>query len=133
MSIQVRLITPDKIVWDTNAEEIILPSVTGQIGVLKNHATLITALEIGLLRIKSENKWNLIVLTGGFAEIDENEVVVLVKKVEEIKEEETEEYLIGNIEKITAEMNSAETEAEKIIKTQEVKIITSKLQAKKNY
>merc|ERR1712046_182789 len=111
----------------------ILPSVTGQIGVLKNHATLITALEIGLLRIKSENKWNLIVLTGGFAEIDENEVVVLVKKVEEIKEEETEEYLIGNIEKITAEMNSAETEAEKIIKTQEVKIITSKLQAKKNY
>ena len=88
MSIQVRLITPDKIVWDTNAEEIILPSVTGQIGVLKNHATLITALEIGLLRIKSENKWNLIVLTGGFAEIDENEVVVLVKKVEEIKEEE---------------------------------------------
>ena len=133
MSIQVRLITPDKIVWDTNAEEIILPSVTGQIGVLKNHATLITALEIGLLRIKSENKWNLIVLTGGFAEIDENEVVVLVKKVEEIKEEETEEYLIGNIEKITTEMNSAETEAEKIIKTQEVKIITSKLQAKKNY
>ena len=43
MSIQVRLITPDKIVWDTNAEEIILPSVTGQIGVLKNHATLIIA------------------------------------------------------------------------------------------
>ena len=34
MSLNVRVITPDKVVWDADTEELILPSSTGQLGIL---------------------------------------------------------------------------------------------------
>ena len=71
MSLKIRVITPDKIVWNTPAEEVVLPSTTGQLGILDNHAPLITALEIGVLRVKLENNWKPMILLGGFAEEDD--------------------------------------------------------------
>ena len=47
MSLTVKVITPDKVIWNMTAKEAILPSTTGQLGILTNHASLITALEIG--------------------------------------------------------------------------------------
>jgi F-type H+-transporting ATPase subunit epsilon len=43
MTLQVCIMTPDQIFWNDQAEEIILPTNTGQMGVLSNHAPLITA------------------------------------------------------------------------------------------
>jgi len=57
MSLNVRVITPDKVVYDANAEELILPSSTGQIGILTGHAPLLTALDIGVMRLKTEASW----------------------------------------------------------------------------
>ena len=56
MSLKIRVITPDKIVWNTPAEEVILPSTTGQLGILSSHAPLITALEIASY-VKLEENW----------------------------------------------------------------------------
>ena len=75
---------PDKIICSTIADEVILPGLTGQVGVLEGHATLITALDTGLLRIKLKDKWTPIILCGGLAEIDQNRVTVLVNDVEEL-------------------------------------------------
>ena len=78
MSLKIRVITPDKIVWNTPAEEVVLPSTTGQLGILNDHAPLITALEIGVLRVKLENSWKPMILLGGFAEVENNEVTILL-------------------------------------------------------
>jgi F-type H+-transporting ATPase subunit epsilon len=43
---------PDRVICSTTADEIVLPGLTGQVGVLDGHAALITALDTGLLRIK---------------------------------------------------------------------------------
>ena len=80
----IRVLTPDRIICSTTANEVVLPGVTGQIGVLEGHASLITALDTGLLRIKLDQKWTPIILCGGLAEIDQNQVTVLVNDVEEI-------------------------------------------------
>jgi F-type H+-transporting ATPase subunit epsilon len=50
MSLNVRVITPDQTVWDAPADEVILPSSTGQVGILSDHAPLLTALDIGVMR-----------------------------------------------------------------------------------
>ena len=84
MVLNIRVLTPDRIICTSAADEVVLPGLTGQVGVLNGHATLITALDTGLLRIKLENKWTPIILCGGLAEIDENRVTVLVNDVEEI-------------------------------------------------
>ena len=38
MTLTVRVIAPDKTIWDSEAKEIILPSTTGQLGILGGHA-----------------------------------------------------------------------------------------------
>merc|ERR1712182_15477 len=76
-------ITPDKIVWDAVAEELILPSSSGQLGILTDHAPLLTAIDIGVMRLKSATGWISIVLMEGFAEVENNMVTILCNGAEE--------------------------------------------------
>ena len=78
MVMNIRVLTPDRVICSTTADEVVLPGLTGQVGVLDGHAALITALDTGLLRIKLNDKWTPIILCGGLAEIDRNRVTVLV-------------------------------------------------------
>jgi len=84
MTLTVRVISPDKTVWDAPAEEIVLPSTTGQLGILTGHAPLLTALDTGVLRVRAgkNQEWKAIALWGGFAEVEENEVTILVNGAE---------------------------------------------------
>jgi F-type H+-transporting ATPase subunit epsilon len=82
MTLTVRVIAPDKTVWDSSAEEVILPSTTGQLGILTGHAPLLSALDIGVMRVRDSKAWVTIALMGGFAEIENNEVTVLVNGAE---------------------------------------------------
>jgi F-type H+-transporting ATPase subunit epsilon len=82
MALSVKVITPDKTVWDDQVEEAILPSTTGQLGILSGHAPLLTALEIGVLRVRPDKEWKAIALMGGFAEVENNEIKILVNGAE---------------------------------------------------
>ena len=82
MALTVRVITPDQTVWDDDAEEIILPSTTGQLGILSGHAPLLTALDVGVMRVRPGKEWKAIALMGGFAEIENDEVKVLVNSAQ---------------------------------------------------
>ncbi|MDB9307986.1 ATP synthase F1 subunit epsilon [Aphanizomenon sp. CS-733/32] len=84
MTLTVRVISPDKTVWDAEADEVILPSTTGQLGVLSGHAPMLTALDIGVMRVRANKSasWQAIALLGGFAEVDDNEVTILVNSAE---------------------------------------------------
>ncbi len=82
MALSVQVIAPDKKVWDSAAEEVILPSTTGQLGILSGHAPLLTALDIGVMRVRADREWVAIALMGGFAEIENDEVVILVNAAE---------------------------------------------------
>ncbi len=85
MSLVVRVVAPDKTVWDDEAEEVILPSTTGQLGILGGHAPLLTALDTGVLRVRATDgskEWTSIALMGGFAEVEADEVTILVNGAE---------------------------------------------------
>ncbi|UXE63138.1 MAG: F0F1 ATP synthase subunit epsilon [Woronichinia naegeliana WA131] len=82
MTLTVRVIAPDKVVWDEVVQEVILPSTTGQLGILSNHAPLLTALDIGVMRVRPGKDWKNIAVMGGFAEVENNEVKVLVNAAE---------------------------------------------------
>ena len=128
MSLNVRVITPDKVVWDAMAEELILPSSTGQIGILTDHAPLLTALDIGVMRLKSDTGWTSIVLMEGFAEVEENKVTILCNGAEEgtlidLKTAQDE------LEKVTLLVDEATAKKEKIEATIELRKAKARLQA----
>ena len=115
MSLNVRVITPDKVVWDADTEELILPSSTGQLGILTGHAPLLTALDIGVMRLKGDTGWTSIVLMEGFAEVEENKVTILCNGAEEgstINSKTAQEEL----EKVTLLVDEATTRKAKNIK-----------------
>lgn len=84
MTLTVRVISPDKTVWDATAEEVVLPSTTGQLGILSGHAPLLTALDTGVMRVRPDRNqdWVAIALLGGFAEVEQDEVTILVNGAE---------------------------------------------------
>ena len=82
MAISLKVLAPNQNVYEGEAEEVILPSTTGQIGVLPGHISLVTAIDIGVLRLRMNSQWKSIALMGGFAEIESDEVIVLVNNAE---------------------------------------------------
>lgn len=82
MPLTVRVVAPDKTVWDSTAEEVILPSTTGQLGILPGHAPLLSALDVGVMRVRAGKDWTAIALMGGFAEVESDEVTILVNAAE---------------------------------------------------
>ena len=76
MAISLKVLAPNQNVYEGEAEEVILPSTTGQIGVLPGHISLVTAIDVGVLRLRTNSKWESIALMGGFAEIESDEVIV---------------------------------------------------------
>jgi len=78
MTLNLRVLAPDNSVYDGSADEVILPSTTGQMGILTGHVSMLTALDSGVLRLRQGGNWTAIALSGGFAEVDANEVTVLV-------------------------------------------------------
>jgi len=82
VTLMVRVITPDRTVWDAPSEEVILPATSGQLGILTGHAPLLTAIGNGVMRVKADGKWSAIAVMGGFAEVENNEVTVLVNRAE---------------------------------------------------
>ena len=128
MSLNVRVITPDKVVWDAMVDELILPSSTGQIGVLTDHAPLLTALDIGVMKLKSDAGWTSIVLMEGFAEVEDNKVTILCNGAEEGSSIDA-STAQTELEKVTLLVDEATTKKEKIEATIELRKAKARLQA----
>ena len=82
MTLQVKVIAPDRVVWETTADEIILPTNTGQMGVLTDHTSLLTALEIGVMQVRVNSQWVPLVVMAGFALIQNNILTVIINEAE---------------------------------------------------
>jgi len=128
MTLNIRVIAPDRTVWDANAEEVILPSSTGQLGILTGHIPLLTALDIGVMRVRIEKEWIPIILLGGFAEVENNTITILVNGAEEASEIDTNNAQ-SNLEKATNLLAEAETNKEKIEATQNLRKVRARVQA----
>lgn len=128
MTLNIRVIAPDRTVWDVDAKEVILPSSTGQLGILTGHIPLLTALDIGVMRVRVEQQWIPMVLLGGFAEVEDNQVTILVngaEKVDDIDVNSTKE----NLDLAAQQLAEASTRKEKIDATQNLRKARARLQA----
>ena len=110
------------------ADELILPSSTGQLGILTNHAPLLTALDIGVMRLKTSGKWISIVLLEGFAEVEKNKVTILCNGAEEASSINATSAQT-ELEKATFKVEEAATKKEKIEATIELRKAKARLQA----
>lgn len=78
----LRVVSPEGNVLKEEAEFVVLPGVTGEIGILPNHAPLITAMDVGVIRYTIGGTTKKIATSGGFVEVAENKVTVLADTAE---------------------------------------------------
>lgn len=80
---KLNVLTPEKLVYNGNAQSAVAHGTNGYLGILPNHAPLLTSLEIGELRIiDNEGQTQIFTLSGGFMEVITNEVTILAETAE---------------------------------------------------
>uniref|UniRef100_UPI0030DEB633 ATP synthase CF1 epsilon subunit n=1 Tax=Pachypleurum alpinum TaxID=669746 RepID=UPI0030DEB633 len=113
MTLNLCVLTPNRTVWNSKVNEIILSTNSGQIGVLPNHASVATAVDIGILKIRLDGQWLTMALTGGFARIGNNEITVLVNDAEKGSDIDSQEAR-QTLEIAEANLRKAEGKRQKI-------------------
>jgi F-type H+-transporting ATPase subunit epsilon len=83
---QFEIVTAEGVLYSDEVDSVVAPGVDGELGVLPNHASLLTVLKPGELRIMKENDETNIVVTGGFLEVLGNKVTVLADAAERSEE-----------------------------------------------
>ncbi len=96
MSLHLEIVTPEKKVFSDTVENVYLPGADGEIGILENHDSLVTALQPGELRYLYEGQIITMAIGSGFAEVGHNKAVILTDMAldeAEIDEQATEEAI----------------------------------------
>lgn len=77
---KVEIITPDKSLYNGEASMVSLPGTDGSLGILNNHAPIITTLQSGIITLKEENGTvQEIEVAGGTVEVLNNVVTILAE------------------------------------------------------
>jgi F-type H+-transporting ATPase subunit epsilon len=79
---QLEIVTPEKKVVDTAAEEVQIPGKNGYLGVLPGHAPLITELAVGEITFREHSAEQRLAVAWGFAEVLPNKVTILAESAE---------------------------------------------------
>ena len=74
---QLRIVTPRQAVLDEEVREVTAPGSLGEFGVLPDHITFLTSLEMGALRYRTDGEPQRLAIRGGFAEVADNVMTVL--------------------------------------------------------
>ena len=79
---QLEIVTPEKKVLETAAEEVQIPGKNGYLGVLPGHAPLITELSVGEIKYRENSTEQRLAVAWGFAEVLPNKVTILAETAE---------------------------------------------------
>lgn len=122
MTIKLQIITPEKIVYQNEVDQITAPTKDGEITVLPQHVGLLTQVIPGEVTVKKGGSVQSLAVTGGFMKVGKNSVSILAdyairaedievlkaqeaqKKAQKLMEEKTSEkdFAIGQSEMIKA-------------------------------
>lgn len=80
--ILLEVVSPQRMVYKEEVDSFTIPGTLGYLGILPNHAPIISSLNIGVLTIKKDGTEDKIALNGGFLEVSHNKAVVLAETAE---------------------------------------------------
>ena len=84
--IKLEIVTPERIVVTENVDEVVLPGIEGEFGVLPGHIPFLTALKVGVLTYKMEGVEEHLAVSWGYVEVAGDNVKVLAETAEKATE-----------------------------------------------
>jgi len=86
MPLHLQIVTPERLAFDGEVDEVIVPGSEGALGVLPHHAPLISLLGQGVLRLKCKGEDEEFAIFGGFLQVRPDRVVVLAETADMARE-----------------------------------------------
>jgi len=80
--LMLEIVTPEKMAFSGNIEEVTIPGSEGEFGVLRGHAALLSSVDIGELSFTKDNKKTFYAVNTGYAEVTGGKVTLLVETAE---------------------------------------------------
>ena len=84
--IAFEIVTAERVVYSDDVDIVVAPGVNGQLGILPNHAPLMTMLQPGELMVRKDGIEQSIFVSGGFLEVQRNKVTILADTAERAEE-----------------------------------------------
>jgi F-type H+-transporting ATPase subunit epsilon len=112
--LNLEIVTPEKMVLSESVDSVTIPTASGEIGIMTNHAPLISSLRAGILSYTRGGATEKLVISGGFVEVSANNVSVLADIAEESSEVDTEAARLEReaAERVVKEWKGTEEELE---------------------
>ena len=85
-SFVVEIVTPIRVVNQENVKYLRCPGIDGSFGVMKNHRNGVIALDVGEIKVETKDDVEWYATSGGFVEILDNKVELLLESVERSNE-----------------------------------------------
>ena len=76
------IVTPDRVFYDGEASYVMVRSITGDIGIMANHAKYVTPLTIGTMKVTANGKSRYAAISGGFLRAGDNKVTIVTQACE---------------------------------------------------
>lgn len=86
MPIRCEIVSEDRLVFEGDVDMVIVPGISGEMGILPNHAPLLSNLNFGLLKVKTGNEETIYAVAGGIVEVQPDLVTILADAAESIDE-----------------------------------------------
>ncbi len=85
-TLELSVLTSEREIYSGRVDMVIAPGSLGELGILPNHADLLTSLEYGRMIIRKDGQETELAVGGGFLEIANNKVIVLADAADRIEE-----------------------------------------------
>src|SRR5258708_15831040 len=82
MPIPVDIMTPERLLMQTQADSVVVPATDGELGILPHHAPLLAELQPGEIRLRRGDNVELFAVSGGFVEVEANRVSIFAETAE---------------------------------------------------
>ncbi len=86
MTIRCEIVSQDRLVYEGDVDIVVVPGIEGEMGILPDHAPLLSILDYGVVRVRTDNQEEVFTVTGGLVEIQPEIVTVLADAAENVSE-----------------------------------------------
>lgn len=86
MPIRCEIVSQDRMVFQGDAEMVVLPGGSGVMGILPNHSPVLSVLQYGIITVRTKNEEQYFTVAGGVAEVQPDQVTVLADAAENVVE-----------------------------------------------
>ena len=86
MTIRCEIVSQDRMVFEGDADAVIIPGIFGEMGILPNHAPLLSTMGFGVIRVRSGDREDVFTVAGGLVEVQPDVVTVLADVAENVAE-----------------------------------------------